>query len=419
MSKWEKSENGGYTRGTCKCEIECTPDSIDETCGADVAIALDMSTCDQEKWERMTTFVDKLVSDLEAGQELGGTRNTARVAVTLFGAEPSQVIGFDSWNVDDAEGPKADINSYFNDIERNSQWTMFDGMGVDYEKIFNWAEEKFASPRSPGVDEELESLNFDTTKMFVIVSDGHIQNSQNSQAMQADLMMAKADLNGKVITVSQSGSNSAYCRGGGHVANCPNREFLGEIGDVYVDGGDMVDAAREVGNIIHQKKCIKHGECKPCNCECKFPRGPAGLEGPLGCDGTMGECGDAGTPGKNGLAGNDGKEGDEGIKGIKGDCGDPGFPGNPGPPGDATPPGADADVGPCGLPGERGEQGEPGDGGDKGFPGVAGPMGDPGPIGDDGAAGEPGPQGPAGGLIIQNLGNSEVVTPDKLVEPRF
>ena len=35
----------------------------------------------------------------------------------------------------------------------------------------------------------------------------------------------------------------------------------------------------------NSKKCIKYGECKPCNCECEFPRGPAGEKGPPGCQG--------------------------------------------------------------------------------------------------------------------------------------
>ena len=415
MSKWLKNESGGYQQATCKCEIECTPDSIDETCGGDIAIALDMSTCDAEKWERMTTFVNKLVSELEIEQSLGGERGTARVAVTLFAAEPTKVIGLDAWNVEDTGRPKHDIKEYFSEIKRNSEWTMFTGVGVDFEKTFDWAQAQFEESRNPGVDEEIESYNFETTKMFVIVSDGHIQHSRNAAQMREDLLMAKSDLGGKVITVSQSRSDSAICRNGGK-ANCPNRAFLGEIGDVFVDGGDVVDAAREVANIINQKKCVKHGECKPCNCECAFPRGPAGAEGEDGCNGQSGPCGDAGLPGSDGLPGKNGPMGDRGIRGIKGDCGDPGFPGEKGPPGDPAPTGVDANVGPEGLPGDRGDIGEPGDTGVKGFAGTVGPMGDPGKLGDPGPAGSPGPAGEPGGLILQNGRSSEVMTPEKYME---
>ena len=415
MSKWEKNDGGGYLRATCKCEIECTPDNIDETCGADIAIALDMSTCDREKWEKMTTFVDKLIGELEIEQNLGGNRNTGRVAVTLFGPENSPVISFDSWNVENTASPKSQIADHFAGVKRNSEWTIFTGAGIDFENTFDWAQEQFSISRNPGIEEELASLNFETTKMFIIVSDGHIQNSRNSAQMRDDLLMAKSELNGKVITVSQSDAFSANCRNGG-VANCPNRDFLGEIGDVFVNGGDVVDAAREVGNIINQKKCVKHGECKPCNCECSFPRGPAGPEGEDGCLGQQGKCGDPGLPGTDGMPGENGPMGEEGTKGIEGDCGDPGMPGEKGPPGEPAPIGADAHVGPEGLPGDRGEVGEPGDAGKKGFEGAVGPVGDPGPLGDCGIPGEAGPPGEAGGLILQNGRTSEVMSPEKYME---
>ena len=64
-ARWTKAPSGGYQRAVCKCEIECTPDNINEVCGADVAIALDMSQCDKEKWERMKTFVEQLIKELE------------------------------------------------------------------------------------------------------------------------------------------------------------------------------------------------------------------------------------------------------------------------------------------------------------------------------------------------------------------
>ena len=133
------------------------------------------------------------------------------------------------------------------------------------------------------------------------------------------------------MTVSQSTLDTPNCRNGG-IANCPNRNFLDEIGDVFIDGGDVIDAAREgkksrfnefvinklvVANLVNEKKCIKHGECKPCDCECSFPRGPAGPEGPPGCEGGCGPKGDAGNPGKNGANGERGPDGDDGPKGIK------------------------------------------------------------------------------------------------------
>ena len=40
-SQWVRAETGGYLSATCKCDIECTPDSVNEICGADIAIALD------------------------------------------------------------------------------------------------------------------------------------------------------------------------------------------------------------------------------------------------------------------------------------------------------------------------------------------------------------------------------------------
>ena len=55
-----------------------------QVCGADIAIALDMSRCEAETWERMAAFVNHLVDEVKLDQTLGGERNTGRVAVMLF-----------------------------------------------------------------------------------------------------------------------------------------------------------------------------------------------------------------------------------------------------------------------------------------------------------------------------------------------
>ena len=59
--RWQPAPEGGYRRAVCKCEIECDPDNINEVCGADIAIALDMFQCDRETWLRMRDFVEKLI----------------------------------------------------------------------------------------------------------------------------------------------------------------------------------------------------------------------------------------------------------------------------------------------------------------------------------------------------------------------
>ena len=56
------------------------------------------------------------------------------------------------------------------------------------------------------------------------------------------------------------------------------------------------------------------GKCTPCNCECQFPRGPAGEQGPPGCQGQRGECGLPGNAGKSGIPGENGEAGKEGPK---------------------------------------------------------------------------------------------------------
>ena len=61
-------------------------------------------------------------------------------------------------------------------------------------------------------------------------------------------------------------------------------------------------------------KVILSGKCAPCNCECKFPRGPAGEQVEPGCEGQRGECGAPGNLGKDGPAGSPGEQGNKGPK---------------------------------------------------------------------------------------------------------
>jgi hypothetical protein len=117
----------------------------------------------------------------------------------------------------------------------------------------------FEAQRNPDAEEELEALNFETSKMFVILSDGKIQGSNLSAQMKLDLISQKTELGPEtqIVTVSQTGYKSSDCANGRSVALCPQIDFLKEIGDHYVDGGDVVDAAREVARIVNSKKCIR------------------------------------------------------------------------------------------------------------------------------------------------------------------
>ena len=96
--------------------------------------------------------------------------------------------------------PKDKIRKFMSEFERNSQWTLFTGRGIDYEKTFDWADMQFNQERNPGVADDLFNLNFDTTKLFVIVSDGRLEARRDSHAMRQDLLIAKADLAGAKVS---------------------------------------------------------------------------------------------------------------------------------------------------------------------------------------------------------------------------
>ena len=117
----------------------------------------------------------------------------------------------------------------------------------------------------------------------------------------------------KIIAVSQS----PECNGR-QGPQCPNEDMLTDLGDMIIDGSKPIEAAREVARHVNSKKCVKHGACKPCNCECEFPRGPTGEAGPPGCDGVQGPCGQDGIIGKAGMDGAKGPTGDIGPQGPKG-----------------------------------------------------------------------------------------------------
>lgn len=420
FSKWLRADLGGYTQASCKCEIECTPDNIDEICGADVVIAIDMTKCeDAEDLKRYSSFVDSVINNLETELGLGGDRSTARVSVGLFGAELVPVMKLSEWNVDisDLDSAKRNFKSEMKKFTEGGTWTIFNGGQLDFNTAFDFALEQFdTTARNPGIDMEMSELGFDPTKLFVIFSDGQVaQNTMNKAAMQ-DLEMAKTEINalgGKVVTVTQSSSDDIRCLHGQSMG-CPHREFLLEVGDVYIDGANAVKASREVAAIVNSKKCIKRGECKPCNCECEMPRGPAGPEGNMGCDGCRGPPGQPGKPGKEGIDGVPGEKGPQGPQGDNGDCGEPGYPGERGPPGEPATRGGDAEQGPVGFPGERGECGDAGEMGEKGVPGCDGPVGDTGEVGEKGQTGDAGQPGPPGDLLLRIAHRAELQTPENL-----
>ena len=244
------------------------------------------------------------------------------------------------------------------------------------------------------------------------MTDGKVLGREYSALKKNDLTRALDDLksrNGaKVIAVTQS----KECGPGQSDPKCPNEDMLNQMGDMVIDGSKPIEAAREVARHVQSKKCVKYGECKPCNCDCEFPRGPAGKPGKEGCQGQRGECGLPGIPGKNGLPGETGPLGDPGPKGQKGECGDPGIPGEKGPPGHPAESGKRADCGPPGVPGDRGECGEPGKEGMKGYPGNKGPMGENGPMGPKGHPGEKGVQGDAGDIVLEDGRNHQKLDKD-------
>ena len=126
-ARWTKAPSGGYQRAVCKCEIECTPDNINEVCGADIAIALDMSQCDETIWEQMTEFVNHLLSDMDLEPGLGGARNTARIALMVFSSYTDEKIQMELWNGDisDINQAQSNLKRTLDDMRTNSMWTVY------------------------------------------------------------------------------------------------------------------------------------------------------------------------------------------------------------------------------------------------------------------------------------------------------
>lgn len=188
---------------------------------------------------------------------------------------------------------------------------------------------------------------------------------------------------------------------------CPDVEHLTSLSDFVVDGSRAGSAARDVFDFVGQKECYHNGGCKPCNCECDLPRGPAGDEGALGCDGAQGPCGDAGNPGKDGV---DGPAGPPGPKGPPGPCGPCGIPGLPGTGGEIGPDGGDGMDGNPGVVGPQGPTGPPGEQGDPGIRGYSGVHGNQGHNGPDGKQGEKGEKGQPGlpGDVLLNVANTRL-----------
>jgi len=417
--RWQPAPEGGYRRAVCKCEIECDPDNINEVCGADIAIALDMFQCDRETWERMRDFVEKMIQEVELSQGLGPERNTARVAVMIFSSNRGTEFQLEKWNQESADivNVQDELTKALNSIEKESIWTVYGQNSPNFATALGWAGEQFEAQRSAQAQADLVKYNFETSKTVVVMTDGKQMAADRSSAKRNDLdyeLQRLRDNGAKIIAVS----HHAECEYGRQGPTCPDSDMLATLGDIVIDGSNAVEAAREVSHHVKSKKCVHFGACRPCNCECQFPRGPAGEQGPQGCQGQRGECGSPGRGGKDGLDGDQGEIGERGAVGEKGDCGEPGVPGEKGPKGPPALQGEPAETGPEGEHGERGPCGEPGDAGDKGFPGQPGPMGPPGPRGEPGKAGKKGEKGPIGDVVLEDGNQHEKMT-NELVEARI
>ena len=386
-----------------------------EICGADIAIALDMSKCDGEIWDRMKKFVNHLVEEVKLQQGFGGDRMHARIAWMLFSHEKvgdGLEISMDMWNNNGAGETQKKLSEDMDSVENESLWTIFSQQSPNFAESLDWARLQFEYQRNSGVDQELKELAFMTSKTFVIVTDGKVMQRDYSRQKKADLLGAIQDLkmnnDAKIIAVSQS----PECNGRTG-PQCPNEDMLTDLGDMIIDGSKPIEAAREVARHVNSKKCVKHGACKPCNCECEFPRGPTGETGPPGCDGTQGPCGEDGIEGRAGMDGPKGPTGDIGAQGPKGECGEPGLPGENGRDGVPATPGQPAELGPQGEHGDRGPCGPPGEKGKTGYNGNDGPPGEPGKVGPPGVPGTDGIPGAVGDVVLEDNGRAEKLDDDR------
>ena len=152
--------------------------------------------------------------------------------------------------------------------------------------------------------------------------------------------------------------------------SCPDVAMLQSISDIVIDGKlGTAAAAREVMELVNNKKCNFRGKCEPCNCDCEFPRGPSGPKGEPGCQGGDGCQGGLGLEGRMGAPGD---KGPAGIRGPKGECGPCGVPGLPSSMGEPGPTGVEGVDGVPGTPGPQGDEGEKGAKGAKGVKGYNG-----------------------------------------------
>lgn len=393
---WTSSALGGYERASCDCEISCTEPKISETCGADVVVGIDMQNFNEEKKELAQNFVNYLVDQLDVNLGFDSeTRNSARLAIFGF-ADDDSVSSPLSFSMYDGNYDIKTLaqNAFGTDGSGIDLWA-YAGKQTDLSVGFERAYEQFDMfERSRKVLDEIEKYDFEHERVIIFITDGRVQSSEKQVKYEDTMKEAK------VFSISFNRLENCNPNHG----TCPNSQLLETVSDFVIDGklGEAV-AAREVMEMISANKCNYSGQCKPCNCECDFPRGSAGEQGPPGCEGIRGECGDSGVPGKSGI---DGEQGEPGIVGPKGQCGPCGIPGFPGSRGEPGPSGVDGIDGNFGMNGVQGPSGPPGVEGAKGIKGYKGAPGQDGMQGPDGIRGDKGVVGQIGvpGDVILNIG---------------
>lgn len=397
-SIWLHAPEGGYARASCDCEIKCTEEKISETCGADVVVGIDMQTFNEAKEKLATKFITRIADQLDVNLGFDQSKwNSARLAVFGFAdsrASTRVPISFDqNGQMNMMEAAMHVLNA--DGSEKNIDRWIYSGAKTDLKLGFDTADSQFTT-RPDQIMEQLKKYNFDdkTSEIFILLTDG------KSDVQQTPSFNSKSR---KVVTVSFNRLDGPQCSK--QPGSCPDIHLLESISDVVIDGkmGESI-AAREIMEIIGNNKCEFAGKCTPCNCECQFPRGPAGEQGPPGCQGQRGECGLPGNAGKSGIPGENGEAGKEGPKGDCGPCGIPGLPGSAGEPGPDGVEGVDGFDGNIGKQGPPGPPGEQGDTGIKGYAGVAGQEGRQGPDGPPGVQGVQGTVGLPGDVLI-NIDN--------------
>ena len=86
-----------------------------------------MSQCDETIWEQMTEFVNHLLSDMDLEPGLGGSRNTARIALMVFSSYTDEKIQMELWNGDisDITQAQGNLKRTLEDMRTNSMWTVY------------------------------------------------------------------------------------------------------------------------------------------------------------------------------------------------------------------------------------------------------------------------------------------------------